>query len=178
LRDSFRPLKRGAFPLAVERRLAPSGQHVQALLGLPRRAGVLAVHVEAVTARVDLRRAHLDELAQGVLQPAVPHVPLERAERRDALLGDLAVLDTTVHVRPRFHRHATRPRGGAKAVGYPVRQRRCCRAARRSPWTCTATCSFPESSPSAHASWRGSTSPRSRSARPALPTASTRSCGT
>ena len=41
------------------------------------RARVLAVHVEAVGAAVDLRRAHTHQIEQALLESRLPHLPLE-----------------------------------------------------------------------------------------------------
>src|SRR3977135_642583 len=63
-RDRLGPFERGALAIAEERRLPPGVEGVDALLGFAREARLLRVHVEAIGAAVDLRRADLDELEQ------------------------------------------------------------------------------------------------------------------
>src|SRR5579875_105176 len=61
-RDRFGPAEGRPLAVAVEGRLAPGVQLDQPLYCLARRPGVLRVHVEAVSAAVDLGGAHLDQL--------------------------------------------------------------------------------------------------------------------
>src|SRR5262249_18745925 len=68
-RDGLGPLERRALTIAEERRLPPGVERVEALLGFACVPGVLGVHVDAVRAAVDLRRADLDELEQPRVQP-------------------------------------------------------------------------------------------------------------
>src|SRR5699024_10724812 len=72
--DGLRPGQRRALPLAVEWRLAPGVEDVETLLALARRAGILAVHVQAVGAAVDLGGTHLDQLQQRCFEAAAPDV--------------------------------------------------------------------------------------------------------
>src|SRR5690349_15535659 len=58
---------------AVERRLAPGREDVQPLLVLAPGPSVLAVHVEAVGAAVELGGAQLDELQQRRLEVGAPN---------------------------------------------------------------------------------------------------------
>src|SRR4051794_27344903 len=67
-RQRLRPGKRRALPIAVERRFAPGIEQVDALLRFAAGARVDAVHVDAVRAAVDLRRADLDQLQQRMLE--------------------------------------------------------------------------------------------------------------
>ena len=66
-RDRLAQLERCLLALAVERALSPGVEHVQALLGLSRRARVPPVHVEAERAPVELRGADIDQTAQLVV---------------------------------------------------------------------------------------------------------------
>ena len=70
---------------AVERGLAPGVEQVEPLLGLAGGARVLAVHVDAIRAAVQLRGAHLDELEQSVLEAGGPIE--HQAEQRSSVSG-------------------------------------------------------------------------------------------
>src|SRR4051794_24721760 len=59
-RDGLGPGQCRPLPVGEEGRLAPGVQRVDPLLRLPRRPGVLRVHVDAIGAAVDLRRPDLD----------------------------------------------------------------------------------------------------------------------
>jgi hypothetical protein len=64
------PFEGGALALVVKGRFSPRRENIQALLGLAVRTRILAVHVDAVRAAVDLRDAHSDELEQRLRQAA------------------------------------------------------------------------------------------------------------
>src|SRR5690606_1582427 len=86
-----------AFARAVEGRLAPGVERVQALLGFAFGARILAVHVDAVRAAVDLRGAHLHEAEQAVLQARAVDVFLQLHHRLDRFRGNTEVVDTGCH---------------------------------------------------------------------------------
>src|SRR6266436_19243 len=66
----FDPRQRGAFPVGVKRGFAPGIQLIEALFGLPERAGVFRMHVNAISAAVDLRSAQLQQVEQLVFEAA------------------------------------------------------------------------------------------------------------
>src|SRR6185312_4454420 len=84
-RDRFGESQGSTFPGREERRLPPGGERIEPLFGLAYRSGVFAVHVEAVSAAVDLRASHLHELHKRMLQPGVVDSLLERADRAIAI---------------------------------------------------------------------------------------------
>src|SRR6266436_8517340 len=49
--------------LGVKRRLLPRAQHVESLLGLAEGAGVFRMQIEAIRTPIDLRGAHLHQVA-------------------------------------------------------------------------------------------------------------------
>src|SRR5919106_3266699 len=55
-RQGFGPSKRGAFALAIERRLAPGIQQIKTLLGLAIFSRARGVHVKTKSTPIDLRR--------------------------------------------------------------------------------------------------------------------------
>src|SRR5690606_15125507 len=67
-RHRFGPRERGALSLSVDDGFAPRGQQMEPLLRLAVRSRFLGMHVETVSAAVDLRRANLDELEQAGLE--------------------------------------------------------------------------------------------------------------
>src|SRR5690606_33339111 len=66
--DSFRPLECCTLAVRVHRRFAPRGQQVKTLLRLSREAGILRLHVDAETATIELRPAHLDEVQERMIE--------------------------------------------------------------------------------------------------------------
>src|SRR6266852_2353695 len=66
----FDPRQRSAFPFGVQRGFAPGIQLIEALFGLSKRAGVFRMHVNAISAAVDLRRAQLQQVEQLVFEAA------------------------------------------------------------------------------------------------------------
>src|SRR5205823_2397151 len=73
----FRPGERGALALTVEGAFAPSAEQMQAPLVLARSAQLLAVHVHAPGAAIDLGCTQLHQLQQLVIQAAISHVRME-----------------------------------------------------------------------------------------------------
>jgi len=69
------PGQRGALASGEERRLAPGGEGVKPLLGFAVGAGVLGVHIDTVSAAVQLRCSHLDQVLQRALQAAAANDP-------------------------------------------------------------------------------------------------------
>src|SRR5581483_3219707 len=70
----------GALARGVERRFAPGVEQIDALLALAALAQGLAVHVQAIGAAVDLRRAHLDQLDQLRAERGLVQVALDLAQ--------------------------------------------------------------------------------------------------
>src|SRR6266436_4319256 len=66
----FDPRQRGAFPVGVKRSFAPGIQLIEALFGLSKRAGVFRMHVNAISAAVDLRSAQFQQVEQLVFEAA------------------------------------------------------------------------------------------------------------
>jgi hypothetical protein len=63
-RDGLSQCERGSLPLGVERGFPPRVQYIDPLLGLAHRAGVLAVHIEAISTAIDLGSTNLDQFEQ------------------------------------------------------------------------------------------------------------------
>src|SRR6476620_7709482 len=83
---------------AVDRRFAPRRQQMQPLLALASSACVLAVHVEAVGALVDLGGAELDELEQYRIEVAASNRLLETQHGLEPARKLFCVIDS--HVAP------------------------------------------------------------------------------
>ena len=96
-RHGLGPGQGGALARRVAGRLAPGGQQVQALLVLAGGARVLAVHVQAEGAAVDLRDARLHQLQQRVIQPAAARVLLQPQHGGKALGRCLLVVQSLGH---------------------------------------------------------------------------------
>jgi hypothetical protein len=69
----------------LERGYPPRIQQVQALLGFAVFAGILAMHVDAIDAAVDLRGAGLDQFDQRLLKAGCLHLRFQCAQRFDGV---------------------------------------------------------------------------------------------
>src|SRR5262249_39771732 len=67
------------------------------VFGLGGRARVLPVHVDAIRASVELRRAQLDQVEQRVLEAAFRDVALEREHRAVGVGGGLGEVEAWFH---------------------------------------------------------------------------------
>src|SRR5205807_591615 len=75
-REFFGPEQGCALALGVEWRLAPGVEFVEALLALTHRAGILTMHIDAVSATIDLRGTHLDQFEQQRFQTTIIDIVL------------------------------------------------------------------------------------------------------
>ena len=131
--------RQGAFTIGVERRLAPRGQCVEALLGLPSRPGILGVHVDAIRATVDHRRSHTHQVEQLRLETAPAGVRLQTGHGFHRLGVHRAVVNSRFHdsrvFRVRMRRRPGRFTLGAfphtARAGSPYRRNRLRRMNRR-----------------------------------------------
>ena len=96
-RDCLRPFQRGAFAIGIKRSFAPGVQLVQPLLGLAKRPRVFGVHIDAISAAVDLRRAHFQQMDQFVVEPAGRDVSLQRKQGLLCFLGVVRKFDSLLH---------------------------------------------------------------------------------
>src|SRR6185437_5745893 len=92
-------LERGPLGLGEDLGLAPGGDQVEPLLGLPGVQGVLGVHVEAAGAAVDLAGPNLDQLLGGGGQGRGRHRPAGGVD----VLGELGRHRVAVEVQAGFH---------------------------------------------------------------------------
>src|SRR5207342_3328811 len=88
------------------RRLAPRVEAVEPLFGLAVGARVLAVHVQAIGAAVDLRRAHPDEVEQSVIEACLTHLPFKAEHGLYDAWGYVHEIDSSLH--DVFHLHQSR----------------------------------------------------------------------
>ena len=102
-RERFGPLQRGALARRVVRRLAPRVEAVEPLFGLADRARILAVHVQAVGAAVDLRRAHPDEVEQFVIEARLTNLPFEAEHGLHDAWVHVHEIDSSFHDVFRLH---------------------------------------------------------------------------
>jgi hypothetical protein len=79
-RDGFGESERGTFAFGEERSFTPGGDGVEPLLGFANGARVFGVHVEAVSASIDLRSAELYQFEQQRLEAALVNVLLHRGD--------------------------------------------------------------------------------------------------
>src|SRR5260370_14211578 len=59
----------------------PCVEQIEPLLGLAAGARLARMHMDAIGAAIDLRGARLDQIDQRMVEPALPHVILERHQR-------------------------------------------------------------------------------------------------
>src|SRR5258706_11221690 len=97
LRYGFGPGEGGALAVGEEGSLTPGFERVEALLGFSDGAGVDGMHVEAVTATVDLRGAHFDKVDELGLKAAFGDVLLDCEQVLEGLLRVLAIVDAKLH---------------------------------------------------------------------------------
>src|SRR5262249_22107783 len=83
--------------VGVDRCLAEHREQIDALRGLASSVEILAVHVDAIGAAVDLRDAEVDEVEEPLIDPGLPHVALEAEERTVRLRGDVLVAEALRH---------------------------------------------------------------------------------
>jgi len=100
LRYGFGPGEGGAFAVREEGSLAPSLECVEALLGFADGSGVEGMHVEAISAAVDLRGAHSDEVEELGVESALCNVFFDGEEVLEGLLIEFSVVDARLHDSP------------------------------------------------------------------------------
>src|SRR6185437_9743490 len=94
---SLGPRQRRPLAIGIKRRFFPRIQSIESLLRLARRPRVFGMHVEAICASIDLRRAHFDEFEQRLLESGLPRISLQ---------PDHCVINLWIHfhdVDSRFH---------------------------------------------------------------------------
>ena len=96
-RHGLGPFERRSLAIAEERRFAPRIQAVQALLRLAFGSRILGMHVQTVSAAVDLRGAHHQQMQQLAVQAA----GVDGALHREQWLHELHIpgdIDSGFHV--------------------------------------------------------------------------------
>ena len=86
-------LETGPLAIVEERRVAPGVERVEPLLGLARGTGVDSVHVDAVGAAVDLRRAQLQQVHERVIEAAGGEMLLEREHCLQRAPAELLIIN-------------------------------------------------------------------------------------
>src|SRR6185437_11679857 len=75
--ERFSPREGGSFALGIKRRFAPGVEFVETLFGFAGGAGVFRMHVEAIRAAVNLRRAHFHEFEERFFEAGTMDVGFE-----------------------------------------------------------------------------------------------------
>jgi hypothetical protein len=96
-RERFAPLQSGAFALGVVRRVAPCVEAVEPRFCFAARAPVLAVHVQTISAAVDLRRAHPDKIEQPGIEVRVADLPFEAEHGLHNARVHVREIDSSLH---------------------------------------------------------------------------------
>jgi hypothetical protein len=91
------PGERGALSLGVDGRLAEHGEQIDALRALAGGVEILAVHVDAEGAAVDLRDAQVHEVEEPAVEAGRLQVALDAEERAVRVRGDVLVAEALRH---------------------------------------------------------------------------------
>src|SRR6185437_7100920 len=96
-RDRLGPGQRGAFAVTVERRFTPHAEQIKPLFALAVGPQLLGVHVDAMTAAIDLRSSELHQFEKGMFEAAFANEDMQIADRLGALRRCLAEIHSSFH---------------------------------------------------------------------------------